>query len=426
MSGLTKKQWITVLVAGAGLAVVGGSFVFLGKPAEPPQEAKRDEKPKKKDAKDEAKKGPRLVSFAGRAFGSTYTVRALPKDAAAGKKLPNEVRELFGRLETELAGEKPESSVAKVNAAKAKEKVELSAEVAEILTRAEEAFTLSGGAVDLTVGPLEKLYADGKTPSAAELASAKKGTGFRSLGFDAKSRTVEKALDSLTLDLAPVAAAYAVDRVVALLEKEGIENYQVTVSQATRVRGEQGPKRPWSLAVSRPDAGGRGGLLGRLQPKEPVALASFLEVVPEKAPPAAPAVSVSSAKPEGTPPRPPARPHFSPDSLVDPRTGEPTKSASLAPKVVASTALEARLLALAARRLSPEAALELANKNQLALVTFTREGDETKALPSEAFGKLPMAKVQPRPEKKLEGAAPKKSDGSSTKPAPAKAPSAHP
>lgn len=386
------------------LAVTGGVLVSGGvylatkssgsKPTAHKSESANTKKPKGKP-KD---KGPRIVSFAGRAFDVTYSVRALPKDQESAKNLPNLVRNTIGKVEQLIDKGNAESALNRVNRAKAGERVELPAEFVEILSSVATVHGISGGAVDVTFGKLDELSASGKKPTDAEVREAKKKSGFSLLGFDAKDHSIKKSADDVELDLASIAPAYAVDQVAAILEKAGVENYQINLSSLTRAKGEQAPKRPWSVVVSLPESA-RGGVFGRVASSEPIAMGSFVERVATSEQPAASAASKTEKPndPKVTAMGIASRPRSTPDSLIDPRTGAPTDSKSVSPRAFASTALESRLVALAARRMSPEAAITMANKNQWGLVLFSVADDgASTATMSEVLEKK-LTKAQPLP-----------------------------
>lgn len=127
-------------------------------------------------------------------------------------------------------------------------------------TLAREVGALSGGRYDVTVKPLVDAW-----------------------GFAGRERTAEPNLDSLLgfvgcdkaeirggrllksdprvqLDFNSVAKGYTVDRVAALLEEYGAENYLVDIGGEVRCRGVNPRGTPWRIGIERPQDGVAYGL----------------------------------------------------------------------------------------------------------------------------------------------------------------------
>jgi thiamine biosynthesis lipoprotein len=74
---------------------------------------------------------------------------------------------------------------------------------------------------------------EGRVPGAAELAGARSKTGFRHLILNARERTIQFDRPGVELDLGGVAKGYAVDRVVTLLKRHGIERALINSGGST-------------------------------------------------------------------------------------------------------------------------------------------------------------------------------------------------
>ena len=105
----------------------------------------------------------------------------------------------------------------------------------EVLTHARRAHRISGGAFDITVEPLMKLWGfyrrqlPGEIPSPESIAGAKKLVGMEKISFDDRRKSVFFTVPGMTIDLGGIAKGYAVDRAAAVLEAHGIRRGVVDI-----------------------------------------------------------------------------------------------------------------------------------------------------------------------------------------------------
>jgi len=117
---------------------------------------------------------------------------------------------------------------------------------------------MTGGAFDVTVGPLVNLWGFGpdgarlEPPSDGQIAAARTQVGFEHLHADCAKPAVRKDLAALYVDLSAYAKGYAVDRVAGLLDEHGIDNYLVDIGGELKVRGHNADGQPWAVAIEEP------------------------------------------------------------------------------------------------------------------------------------------------------------------------------
>src|SRR5262249_54467100 len=106
------------------------------------------------------------------------------------------------------------------------EPVKVSDDLFVVLERAQEVARRSGGAFDVTCGPVVRLWRlarrTGKMPDADDLAKAKAVVGHDKVTLDPKARTVRLAKAGMKLDLGGIAKGYAADQMLAALGKNGV------------------------------------------------------------------------------------------------------------------------------------------------------------------------------------------------------------
>lgn len=251
----------------------------------------------------------------------------------------------------------PASEISLLNGTEGLVEVVLSEHFATVLDAALAIGQRTGGAYDVTVGPLVDLWGfgageyRGEVPAAASIDAARAAVGQDRLSWDVASRRLVRPA-GMRIDLSSIAKGYAVDRLSDLVAERGIDDALVEIGGELRARGERPEGGPWRLAVESP------------APE----LARFVE-----------ALSLSDDVAVAT--SGDYRNYFEVDGrryshLVDPRTGYPVDHELVSVTVVAASCMEADGLATALIVLGLEEGLALARADGIAAHFVTRDGDD--------------------------------------------------
>lgn len=102
----------------------------------------------------------------------------------------------------------------------------VSPDLARVLSRAQDVSRWSGGAFDVTVGPLVRLWREsrrsGRSPEAGALSRARSRTGWRMLEVDTARSAVWLWADSMQLDLGGIAKGYTLGEALKVLRGRGL------------------------------------------------------------------------------------------------------------------------------------------------------------------------------------------------------------
>jgi len=170
-------------------------------------------------------------------------------------------RELF-RIQDIADRYRSESELAGVNREAASGPVRVSDELWEMLETGMEIYRASGGAFDITVGPLVDLWdvvgrgeKGEPPPSEEEIARAREAVGADKLELDAAARTVRFAHPGMVIDVGGLAKGYALDRAAGVLRSRGMTSGYVSMISTDLTMGEKpsaagGPL--WRIAVLDP------------------------------------------------------------------------------------------------------------------------------------------------------------------------------
>jgi thiamine biosynthesis lipoprotein len=125
-----------------------------------------------------------------------------------------------------------------------------------------EVGALTGGALDVTVGPLVDAWGFGPSgprttpPSNEEIARLREATGLGQIQLDPKAQTVRKKRPDVRCDLSSIVPGYAADRLWTELADRGFADFLVDVGGEVRTRGRNETGSPWRVAIERPEPQG--------------------------------------------------------------------------------------------------------------------------------------------------------------------------
>ncbi|MBP8127374.1 MAG: FAD:protein FMN transferase, partial [Aeromonadaceae bacterium] len=208
------------------------------------------------------------LKVSGPTMGTHYAVKVVGDYPGGEPQLQHEVEQILQRIDHQLSTYKPDSELSRFNQHQATTPVEISQDLADVLIEGLRVGKMTGGAMDITVGPLVNLWGFGpdkrptKIPSEQQIAAARLRTGLDKLHVEIGSEkaTVRKDIPDLYVDLSTLGEGYAADQVAAWLDGRGIKNYMVEIAGALRLKGHNGQGDLWRIAVEKP-----GDELGQVQ-----------------------------------------------------------------------------------------------------------------------------------------------------------------
>ena len=110
----------------------------------------------------------------------------------------------------------------------------VSADLFTVLTKAQEVAAASGGAFDVSVGPVVRLWRVARRtqqlPDPKELADARAKVGYAKIVLDPAARTVALKVPGMRLDFGGIGKGYAADEALTVLRGRGITRALVAAS----------------------------------------------------------------------------------------------------------------------------------------------------------------------------------------------------
>lgn len=212
------------------------------------------------DGENSSDAGGQNLVLEGKTMGTSWRVSAAGVDPARAGALRQKIQAQLDADDMQLSTWKTDSALMRFNRSTSIVPWPVPEAMADIVTQALRIGEKTGGAMDITVGPLVNLWGFGpdkqplKTPSATQIAAAKARTGLQHLSVINKSGSqyLQKDLPNLYVDLSTVGEGYAADHLAQLMSQEGISRYLVSVGGALVSRGTSGRGAPWRVAIQKP------------------------------------------------------------------------------------------------------------------------------------------------------------------------------
>jgi thiamine biosynthesis lipoprotein len=190
---------------------------------------------------------------------TAITLRLYGDQAATAAAL-QDANTLLASLDDQLSSTKTGNEIAAINQAAQDIPVPLSDELSALIARADTISHVCGGAFDITVAPLNRLWKnceiEGVLPTKKQLAIALSAVGHDKLTLN--GNTLIKADDALKIDLGGIGKGYAIDRLIAELRiRPGISGGLISFGSNVAVFGEKPDGKPFIVAIRDPkDAAG--------------------------------------------------------------------------------------------------------------------------------------------------------------------------
>jgi thiamine biosynthesis lipoprotein len=192
------------------------------------------------------------------AMGSSFSLVLYGADQVRLEAIADLAFREAHRLDAMLSNYRRESEWSRVNREATVHPVEVSPELFSVLSSCLEYSRQSDGAFDITVGALMKVWGfykgEGRMPRRADVTDALAKVGYRHVLLDPSARTVRFSRRGIELDPGGIGKGYAVDRIVDVLKREGVDAALVSASGSS-IYGLGAPpedSRGWPITIRTP------------------------------------------------------------------------------------------------------------------------------------------------------------------------------
>jgi len=312
---------------------------------------------------------PRLVRVyeARGAMGTYVAITVFAPSEALGRKAIEAAFARVEQVEQAASTYRPNSEVSRLAAAAGGPPVPISPCLANLLRRGMAVAEETGGAFDLTCGPLvllwRKTWKRGRAPSAAQLEAARALVDRRALVLSPDGKKARLLKLGMSLALGGIAKGYAVDQAVAAIRQAGVTSALVDAGGDIYALGSPPYRNKW--------------LVGVRDPAHPD------DILPKALAVADQAVATSGDYLQGVKVGGRIYSH-----ILDPRTGRPVEKMTSV-TVVAPDATTADAYATAASVLGPKKAIEFGERHPgIEIMVIHREDGRLVQLRTGGFARL--------------------------------------
>jgi len=310
------------------------------------------------------------VELAGNTMGTQFSVKLAAGDAVNDAiRLEKNIKATLADVEQMMSTFIPSSEISRFNSSASTDWHAVSQEFCLSVEEALAISTLTDGSFDITVGPLVDLWGFGpgdiidEPPADENISTMLKSIGYTHLQADCSQPALKKDIAELALDMSAIGKGYATDSVAAILDGAGIENYLVEVGGELRLRGHNAKNAKWAIGIEVP-------LPNQRSPHTIVHLSDT-------------AMATSGDY----------RNYFEVDGkryshTIDTRTGWPVTHSLASVTVVDNDGFRADALATALLVMGPDAGMELAIRESLAVLFLLRTETGIEELSTPAFEQL--------------------------------------
>jgi len=195
------------------------------------------------------------VETEGFFMGTIISQKVYGKNA---KKASDEVADKIKWIESMMTINAPGGDINKLNDSAGGEPVKLDEETIYVLDKAKNFAELSGGAFDVTIGPLVKtwgIFTDHpRIPDQSEINSLLGLVDYNSLNIDKANLTAKLDKPGQIVDLGGIAKGYAGDVAMSIYKSNGIKSAFVNLGGNVVVLGSKPDGTPWKIGIQNPRA----------------------------------------------------------------------------------------------------------------------------------------------------------------------------
>ncbi len=190
-------------------------------------------------------------------MGTFARIVAVAEDETTANKCIEAAFKQLRSVEDLMSYHKNGSEISKINHNAYEGSVNVSKSTFEVLQKSVEFSRLSGGAFDITIGPLSDLWRSASdansVPSDDELAKARSKVGYEKLILDANEMSVRFVVEGMKLDVGGIAKGYAIDKAVEAMKNYGALGGMIDIGGDIRCFGAAPRgKKHWLIGLQDP------------------------------------------------------------------------------------------------------------------------------------------------------------------------------
>ena len=198
-------------------------------------------------------------------MGTVCTIKIYDKSST---KVLDKGFKRISEIENTMSISKDQSEVIDINNAAGEKPIKISDGTMKVLKEGLRFAALTNGKMDITVGPLVKLWGIGtdkaRLPSKEEILQKKALIGYKNLILDEKNKTAFLKNKGMVIDLGAIAKGYTADEVKEVLKENGVEHAIINLGGNVFAMGKNVNDSPWKIGIQDPFTQ-RGDIIGMIE-----------------------------------------------------------------------------------------------------------------------------------------------------------------
>lgn len=200
----------------------------------------------------------------GATMGTFYEVKIVrnypPSSRPDIELIRSGIEKVLDSVNNQMSTYIEDSELSKFNRFNGTDWFEVSEDLASIIAHSLLISEKSGGAFDITVGPLVNLWGFGPierngsyVPDEKEIKQARQSVGYKKLSVKQSTPSIKKEIGTVYGDLSAIAKGFAVDKISEYLDSAGMTDYLVEIGGEIRTHGKNHLGEPWQVGISTSD-----------------------------------------------------------------------------------------------------------------------------------------------------------------------------
>lgn len=186
-------------------------------------------------------------------MGTLFRIELYAEDEQQAQRAFRAAFDRIAELDDILSDYKPDSELNRLCRSGVRRPVKVSSDLFRVVSASQKLATDSGGAFDITLGPLTHLWREARkanhVPDEAAIRQAGSLCGFRKLHLDETQQAVELDQEGMQLDVGGIAKGYAADEALAVLSKIGIHSALIAASGDLAFSGPPPGQAGWKIGI---------------------------------------------------------------------------------------------------------------------------------------------------------------------------------
>lgn len=190
-------------------------------------------------------------------MGTLVKITLYTSDEQAATKAFRAAFDRIGDLDRILSDYKPDSELNRIATTAVDRPIKVSDELFTVLAASHQLAVATGGAFDVTQGPVIRLWREARRtsrlPEAAALTDAASRSGYRKLHLDEVNHTVWLDQKGMALDVGAIGKGYAASEALEVLGRLGVRSALVAVSGDLAFSEAPPGDRGWRIDIHADD-----------------------------------------------------------------------------------------------------------------------------------------------------------------------------